>query len=697
MITYLIELVYHFVAIAVTKSATDEEEKMAQNTTPRDRQGKGQAISFTSTLTPSVMSKLFYLVTGGTLPFERDHEYLQAKMSECSGEASSDKKKKPPLRTILETPPPTLKKCSDAEDTTSDESSSNEESISRIDENGSTTNEAQLRLGGGVRPELTLPESESLQGVQSKTDSGVTDSDDLCGMFVRLGLEDPESAGHLSYEDQAAEEVGARLIDRHLVLAEEGGHAHGLIACWRRPGTLDSDVEGCEDGEFPDEVYRILTNCDGHGDEAKTLKDWAKNFPLVKNGSRLVRSRIVKSLPPAGDKLLLAYTRDKVCSLGGSVKGPWYGFKSFASSPLWGEDDTQINAADVIQGDIDNCSAVAGIMLVVEHYPSCLRERIKRFDEKDDDGNVVRSLFRVQHWSERRGGCNGTSPEARKGPLETVVNAVFYVHRRANRKGGPGSPVYCSSRSGALLPMVLEKVYQKYRSSARSSDGIGSYEDTANENSMEAEAIMHFYTGLKFVQKMLREDGSSRVARRTPVSQKEQGKTWRLICSALHDGRAVSTGTYAKGSGRGEIREDDWGNEFIVANHNYGLLDAGEEEGCGRFVVLRNPHGKQLSPFQKRTVPAWPQGAEETKDGPELEKDGVFRITLSEFFNHFKTISCAAESCERYPRKRCHRYRPYFYGNDENLIDWCYEEREENGEENDYGSAIRRIDFDGEI
>lgn len=470
-----------------------------------------------------------------------------------------------------------------------------------------------------------------------------------------------------------AKAVGAFPTDWHQSLPYEGGHAHSLLACYH--GRLMDEAQANHTDGIPDAIIDALGEFDDRGGTSLPLDFFQKCF-LTKKQDRLRKKAPVKMFPKEGQERLLEYIRDGKCSQGGVGKGPWYGARCFAHLPLWPVDDTQINAADVCQGDIDDCYFACGLSLAAEHYPTCLKERIIRIDDKQSG----RSRFKVRHWSERRGGCISPNPKCRKGPNITEVGDTFYAHRRVNRKGGAGVPLYCRSRSEALYPMVLERAFQKYRSGG----DHGSYEDIAGKNCLEAEAVLHFLTGLKFEQIKLAEDLNMRGSNTSPV---HEDKIWKTICNALHKGRAISTGTYSLGLRRNEKLPEQWEDLFIVPDHNYALLDAGSDSLYGRFVVLRNPFGKQLSPFVLSSISAWPIGV---ADGPELGEDAVFRLGLSEFFSYFETISYATETCKWYPVRRCHHYRAFFA--DSENIEWCHETplREEK-EENIL--APRRLEF----
>mmetsp|Transcript_7533 Transcript_7533/g.11797 ORF Transcript_7533/g.11797 Transcript_7533/m.11797 type:complete len:677 (-) Transcript_7533:50-2080(-) len=490
--------------------------------------------------------------------------------------------------------------------------------------------------------------------------------DNLCDAFSALDVvEKPQSIINAeatkkwlsTQEDDfelGAKAVGAFATEWHRSLPYEGGHAHSLLVCYY--GRLMDEAQSNHTDGIPHEVIDALGELDDRGGTSHPM-EFFQEFFLTKQQDRLRKKALAKMFPKEGQERLLHYLRDGKCSQGGAVKGPWYGARCFAHLPLWPADDTQINAADVCQGDIDDCYFACGLSLAAEHYPTCLKERIIRIDDKENG----RSRFKVQHWSERRGGCMSPNPKSRRGPNITEVGDTFYAHRRVNRKGGPGVPLYCRSRSGALYPMVFERTFQKYR---RGGDH-GSYEDIAGRNCLEAEAVLHFLTGLKFDQMRLSEDHNVRISHASPA---HQDKIWKIICDALHKGRAISTGTCSLGSRIYEKPHEEWEDLCIVPDHNYALLDAGTDSVYGRFVVLRNPFGKQLSPFVLPSVSAWPEGV---VDGPELGEDAVFRLGLSEFFSYFETISYATETCKWYPIRRCHQYREFF--SDSENIEWCNE------------------------
>lgn len=475
-----------------------------------------------------------------------------------------------------------------------------------------------------------------------------------------------------------AKAVGAQATEWHRSLPLEGGHAHSLLACYR--GALMDEAQAKDADGIPDEVIDLLGKFDDRRGKIVQL-EFLQEYFLTKKRDKLRKKMPAKMFPKEGQERLFRYLRHGECSLGGVVEGPWYGARSFAHLPLWPTDDAKMNAADVCQGDIDDCYFACGLSLAAEHYPTCLKKRIVRIDDKENG----KSRFEVRHWSERRGGCISPNPKSRRGPNITEVGDTFYSYRRVNCKGGPGTPLYCRSRSDVLYPMVFERAFQRYRSGG----GQGSsYEEIVGKNCLEAEAVLHFLTGLKFKQIKLAEDGSLRVSRRSPVRQDHEDKIWELICSMLQKGRAISTGTYSMGSRRNEKPPEEWYDLCVVSDHNYALLDAGTDSVHGRFVVLRNPFGKQLSPFVLSSTPVWP---ESVMDGPEIRDDAVFRIGLPVFFSYFETLSYAAETCQWYPIKLCHRYRPFFA--DSENIKWCEKTVLHKDKEED-AMVPRRLEFE---
>eukprot|EP00546_Thalassionema_frauenfeldii_P001682 CAMPEP_0178933382 /NCGR_PEP_ID=MMETSP0786-20121207/23230_1 /TAXON_ID=186022 /ORGANISM="Thalassionema frauenfeldii, Strain CCMP 1798" /LENGTH=741 /DNA_ID=CAMNT_0020610955 /DNA_START=178 /DNA_END=2403 /DNA_ORIENTATION=- len=531
--------------------------------------------------------------------------------------------------------------------------------------------------------------AESLEDNEKDWMDNDASEDNLCDAFSALDLiEKPQLvineeatqewlSSHLDDLHINAKAVGAYPTEWHQSLPLKGGHAHSLLVCYN--GRLTDEEQANQPGGIPYEVVDEIAKLDDRGGASEPLDSLQKHF-LTKKKDRLRKLAVVKMFSKDGQTRLLDYLRDGKCCQNGVADGVWFGARCFAHLPLWPEDDTKLNVGDVCQGDIDDCYFACGLSLAAEHYPTCLKDRIVRIDDKENG----RSYFQVRHWFERRGGCISPNPKSRKGPKVTEVGDTYYAYRRVNRKGGPGVPLYCRSRSDALYPMVLERAFQKYRSGG----DLGSYEDIAGKNCLEAEAVLHFLTGLRFEQMKLTIDTQIRSIHKSLGNQVHY-RIWKVICNALVKGRAISAGTYSMGSKRNEKHHDEWEDPHIIPDHNYALIDAGKDSVHGHFVVLRNPHGKQLSPFVLSSVSAWPKGI---VDGAELREDAVFRLGLSEFFSYFDTISYAAETCAWYPIKRCHRYREFFA--DSENVEWCPDEMFQNEKREKDALKPRRLVFE---
>jgi hypothetical protein len=71
----------------------------------------------------------------------------------------------------------------------------------------------------------------------------------------------------------------------------------------------------------------------------------------------------------------------------------------------------------------------------------------------------------------------------------------------------------------------------------------------------------------------------------------------------------------------------------LYANHNYAILDAGEDEQTGRpYLVLRNPWGSSEPDYLGQ---------------PDGKDDGIFKITMEDFMEYFMTYSVITESGRR--------------------------------------------------
>lgn len=497
--------------------------------------------------------------------------------------------------------------------------------------------------------------------------------------FVGLSLKEEER--HLdpeTYENDAALRVGARLSDNHRERALDGCQSHSLVSFWRWTNP-DASIKSVD----------ILWGREDRGDEEHSLT-WFQKKILKKGkkngaGKRCLRKGYARLLCDDAAAALTTYL------LSTDAAKPWYGVRDVTRRPfeMYPED---LYCGDVLQGDLGDCYFACALSLVAQHYPSCLRARVRRIDETNE--------FIVRFWSQRHGSCNSPSKTMRMGPISVRVNGHVYVHNRCNRKGAKETPLYARSRSQAWYPAILEKAWlmlrcgilgtgrrKKKRNAIEDVTRLPSYEDIANDNGFDAGDVIHVLTGLETMTVTVMDDGESASSMTPSELSETKERVWNIVVDALREGRAVSSGTYQVGTGHGKMRVETWRKEELLSHHNYCVLDAGRDTSLGRFLVLRNPQGQNQSPFILSSTPAMfgkdVDGETGERDGDQLAKDGCFRLTLTEFVTYFSTVSYVSEICDRYPPVRCHRYRKNIASPER--VSWCCKEDAPSGEEKTEG------------
>jgi hypothetical protein len=471
------------------------------------------------------------------------------------------------------------------------------------------------------------------KGILRRALGGGSGVDELISGITKLKVEEEELT------------LDIELSEDHLSREETGTQAHELVKFWDR-----EDLDSVD----------VLWGKEERGEERKGIEFWKKK--LLKNNQVVAKNRHTQKIPQRNHKAIVKYLLSK------DAASPWFKVQDFKNKDVFPK-YKKINAADVIQGDLGDCYFACATSLCAEHYPTCMRNRI----ETTEDG------FKVFLWSQRRGSCNSRSPIMRKGPIVTDVSSLFFVHTRASRKGPKGTPLYLRSRLGALYPMILEKAWVRRRQ--KELNHQASYEDISNDMGFDAGDVIHVLTGLE--TDCVRVGGGVSMDKMTPSQRdREVDKMWNLITSALSEGRAVAGGTFATGEGRDKLHA--WINEELLSHHNYCILDAGIDSIYGRFLVLRNPQGVQTSAFMRTSTPSWPPRYVKTTttskkdddeedcsehDGYQMKQDGVFRMCMKEFMLYFSTVSYVSETCDRYPKKLCHRYRKHVSNPDR--VRWC--------------------------
>eukprot|EP00939_MAST-03C_sp_MAST-3C-sp1_P001577 g1577.t1 len=448
----------------------------------------------------------------------------------------------------------------------------------------------------------------------------------------------------VDYATETYRKVQALLSENHQSRALDGAHAHELVRFWPRKVLRKVD---------------LLWGRDDRGDEKHGLDYFRKKLLLQDKGRGRRRGRGSDPLKHVSETSRVVL---KKYLLGDLAARPWYSATSVLSPSRMHiyppKDEGELNAADVLQGDLGDCYFAAGLSLLAEHYGKCLRDRIE-FDEEKRE-------FVVRLWHQRHGTCNSPSKRMRDGPIKTRVNEFYFTHTRRNRKGKAGAPLYCRSRSQSAYPGILEKAWLYYRTNWKGGDskskrrqGGGttknttlslppSYEDIANGQGFDASDVLHVFTGLETMSEVIADERQR--SHWSPCQRKSRSDTlWSILSTALSTGRAVSGGTREVGNGRHKMRASEWNKTAppeLLTHHNYCILDAGIDEKFGRFLICRNPQGEQTSPFLMSTSCSWPPPSLECKrdstdehEGESLRRDGVFRLAFQDFIAYFKTIS----------------------------------------------------------
>jgi len=490
--------------------------------------------------------------------------------------------------------------------------------------------------------------------------------------------ENEDAEGDASYALRVALRVEASLSESHAGRETDGSHAHELATFWNR-----SDLKKVD----------LLWGKEERGDEIHSAAWFEKKFFSKKKnrGSRKIEAQMKLCKSPDALSKYLSST---------SARCPWYGARDVWSWKLWPE--KKLNGADVVQGDLGDCYLATAISLVAEHYPTALKQRIRKMEDE--------RRYVVYFWSQRHGSCISPSKTMRRGPIEVYVDPTLFVHRRRNRKGAAGLPLYMRSRSGCCYPGIIEKAWLHHRTGSGGAKKRGkkkkkkkkkkkssvipppSYEEIANENSFDAGDLIHVLTGLQIITMSMRPNEKHM----SPAQQNDRElKFWNILVAALVEGRAVSGGTSECGSGHSKMSMREWKDapKELLSHHNYCVLDAGTDRTFGRFLVLRNPQGAQTSCFMLRSTVPWPPKVKGggSGDGDDadavLGKDGVFRLRFSDFLKFFTTVSYVEDACPRYPICRCLRYRASVARPED--VTWC--DAEGKDEENE-GATSKSVE-----
>lgn len=236
-----------------------------------------------------------------------------------------------------------------------------------------------------------------------------------------------------------------------------------------------------------------------------------------------------------------------------------------------------VDVEDVQQGAINNCYFACGLSLLAHYRPGAIQNAIKELP----DGNFEVTLLEGKY---------------RPTPVKVIVNSDIFLN-------DDGEPIYTHSSTGELWPMILEKAYAEHV-------GGGSYENIGQGG--KAGDVVRALTGEPYMMYQLADVHSAQ-------------EVFEEIRETVKAGRPASAGTHSE---KGRYKGLN-----LYANHNYAILDAGEDEQTGRpYLVLRNPWGSSEPDYLGQ---------------PDGKDDGIFKITMEDFTKYFMTYSVITESGRR--------------------------------------------------